>query len=91
MAGYRLALKESVNFIQKSLAVRTGTLDRDVLIQAAKTSMSSKLIGGESDFFANMVVTAMENVKHVNKQGQTKYPVKSVHILKTHGMSGKES
>jgi len=71
--------------------VKTDLLDRNVLIQAAKTSMSSKLIGGESDFFAEMVVTAMENVKHVNKQGQTKYPVKSVHILKTHGSSGKES
>merc|ERR1712166_1728626 len=71
--------------------VKTTTLDRNVLIQAAKTSMSSKLIGGESDFFSEMVVTAMENVKHVNKQGQTKYPVKSVHILKTHGSSGKES
>ena len=91
MAGYRLALKESVNCIQKSLAIKTNSLDRNVLIQCAKTSMSSKLIGGESDFFAEMVVTAMENVKHVNKQGQTKYPVKSVHILKTHGMSGKES
>jgi len=71
--------------------VKTDLLDRNVLIQCAKTSMSSKLIGGESDFFAEMVVTAMENVKHVNKQGQTKYPVKSVHILKTHGSSGKES
>merc|ERR1712166_1522066 len=54
MAGYRLALKESVNCIQKTLAIKTTTLDRNVLIQAAKTSMSSKLIGGESDFFSEM-------------------------------------
>lgn len=53
--------------------------------------MSSKLIGGESDFYAEIVVKAMENVKHINAQGQVKYPVKSVHILKTHGMSGKET
>jgi len=53
--------------------------------------MSSKLLGAESDFFANMVVTAMKNVKKTNKHGQTKCNVKAVHLLKTHGMSGKES
>lgn len=91
MSGYRLALKESVNFIQKSLSVKTDTLGTDALINAAKTSMSSKLLSSESDFFSNMVVSAMQNVKMTNSSGQTKYPVKSVHILKTHGKSTKES
>ena len=91
MAGYRLALKESVNFIQKQLIVRQNQLTEESIMQAAKTSMSSKLLAAESDFFANMVVTAMRNVKMTNAQGQTKYPVKNVHILKTHGMSSKES
>jgi len=53
--------------------------------------MSSKLLAAESDFFADMVVRAMKNVKMTNAQGQTKYPVKNVHILKTHGLSSKES
>jgi len=91
MAGYRLALKESVNFLQKQLIVKTSTLTEDKIIAAAKTSMSSKLLGSESDFFSKMVVDAMKNVKMVNAQGQTKYPVKNVHILKTHGKSSKES
>jgi len=91
MSGYRLALKESVNFIQKNLAVKTDTLGREALMNAAKTSMSSKLLSGESEFFANMVVDAMQNVKMVNAAGQTKYPVKNVHILKTHGKSSKET
>merc|ERR1719329_1284829 len=38
-----------------------------------------------------MVVNAMTNVKTVNAAGQAKYPVKAVHILKTHGMSSKDS
>ena len=91
MAGYRLALKESVKFIQKNLSVKTDSLGREALINAAKTSMSSKLLNAESDFFSNMVVNAMSNVKSVNPQGQAKYPVKAVHILKTHGMSSKDS
>ena len=91
MSGYRLALKESVNFITKECSVQTSTLGEDAILNAAKTSMSSKLLSSESEFFAKMVVDAMMNVKTVNSQGQAKYPVKAVHILKTHGMSSRES
>ena len=51
MAGYRMALKESVNFIQRSLIVRQNNLTDESILQAAKTSMSSKLLSAESDFF----------------------------------------
>jgi T-complex protein 1 subunit alpha len=59
MAGYRMALKESVNFIQRSLIVRQNNLTDESILQAAKTSMSSKLLAAESDFFGTMVVSAM--------------------------------
>lgn len=91
MAGYRMALKESVNFIQKSCIVRQAQLSEESILQAAQTSMSSKLLAAESDFFGNMVCTAMKAVKMTNAAGQFKYPVKNVHILKTHGKSSKES
>jgi T-complex protein 1 subunit alpha len=91
MSGYRLALRESVKFIQSNMSLKVDTLGRDALINAAKTSMSSKLLGAESEFFAEMVVNAMQNVKTVNAAGEVKAAVKSVHILKTHGKSSKES
>jgi T-complex protein 1 subunit alpha len=53
--------------------------------------MSSKLLGAESDFFAEIVIRAMQNVKSVKSTGEASYPVKAVHILKCHGKSSKES
>jgi T-complex protein 1 subunit alpha len=53
--------------------------------------MSSKLLGSESDFFAKMVVDAMNNVETTNFKGEKKYPVKAVKILKCHGKSSRET
>jgi len=63
MSGYRLALRESVKFIQNNLSLSVESVGKEALINACKTSMSSKLLGSESVFFADMVVTAMERVK----------------------------
>jgi T-complex protein 1 subunit alpha len=38
------------------MAVKVNKLGKDALNNCCKTSMSSKLIGAESDFFAKMVV-----------------------------------
>jgi T-complex protein 1 subunit alpha len=91
MSGYRLALKESVKFIQQQMLVGIDSLGKEALINAAKTSMSSKLIGSEMDYFSELAVNAMQSVKTVNAVGETKYPVKAVNIIKCHGKSTKES
>ncbi|KFA65235.1 hypothetical protein S40285_01475 [Stachybotrys chlorohalonatus IBT 40285] len=91
ITGYRLALREAVKYLNESVSIKVENLGRDSLLNIAKTSMSSKIIGADSDFFANMVVDAMLAVKSVNSKSEAKYPVKAVNILKAHGKSVLES
>ncbi|KAL8293626.1 hypothetical protein RQP46_000327 [Phenoliferia psychrophenolica] len=91
ITGYRLACKEAVRFMNEQLSVKVDTLGKDCLINVAKTSMSSKIIGADDVFFANMAVDAMLAVKTINPRGEIKYPVKAVNILKAHGKSATES
>ena len=68
MAGFRLAMKESIKFIKSEIAVKTATIGRDVAFQIARTTLSSKIFGRESDFFANMAVDAMQMVKETDPE-----------------------
>ncbi|KAG2672212.1 hypothetical protein I3760_13G029700 [Carya illinoinensis] len=91
ISGYRLAMREACKYVEEKLAVKVEKLGKDSLTNCAKTSMSSKLIAGDSDFFANLVVDAVQAVKMTNARGEVKYPIKGINILKAHGKSAKES
>ncbi|XP_057503060.1 T-complex protein 1 subunit alpha-like [Actinidia eriantha] len=90
ISGYRLAMREACNYFDEKLAARVEKLGKDSLVNCAKTSMSSKLIA-HSDFFANLVVEAVQAVKMTNARGEIKYPIKGINILKAHGKSAKDS
>jgi len=89
--GYRLASREAVKYIQDGLQVDVNNLGKKSLVNIAKTSMSSKIIGPDSEFFATMVADAVTRVKTTTVTGKEKYPIKSINILKAHGKSSKES
>lgn len=93
ITGFRQALKAAVAFIKSHMLVEE--ISDEHLLQAARTSMSSKIIGKEEDFFAKLSVDAVKSVKSTgsaaSKNGKPTYPLSAIHILKAHGKSSLDS
>jgi T-complex protein 1 subunit alpha len=92
ISGYKIAAKEACSYIENKLAVSVDKLGEEALLNCAKTSMSSKLINADPEFFGKLVV---DSIKYVKSEGflggKPKYNIKSINILKAHGQSSTES
>ncbi|SCU67716.1 T-complex protein 1, alpha subunit, putative [Trypanosoma equiperdum] len=91
IAGYKLALREALRYLKDSLSVSVNALGKEVLLNIARTSMSSKILSADAELFAKIVVDAIQSVKTVNDLGDVVYPRKAVSILLQHGKSSRES
>ena len=63
MTGFRTALKETVKYIKSSLMVPIDDVSDDVVFSAAKTSMASKLLNADDEFWSKLAVSAVRSVK----------------------------
>lgn len=91
ISGYRLAMKEAIKFIKKHMVLNTSDLGTIVVKQAAMTSMSSKIIGVDSSFFADICVKAANLAKKTMSDGKVKYLINNINVVKCHGKSSLES
>merc|ERR1711904_733527 len=74
------------------MAVNAESLGRECLMSTCRTTIASKLLSTDADFWANMVVEAVMNMKTVNPfTDEVTYPVKGIGILKKQGKGSKES
>lgn len=91
ISGFNYAKKEACRYIKETMTTEVSALPEDAIMNIARTSMSSKIIGNESDFFAKLAVDAVTAVEQPSKTGKSKYPINSINILKAHGKSARES
>lgn len=59
----RPSAPQACKYLQERLAIPTSALGADTLMAAAKTAMSSKIVGADSDFFGRLVVDAVTAVR----------------------------
>ncbi len=88
IAGYALAAREAARYVQQHLALPVQELGEEALVNLAKTTLASKILGADSDLFAPMCVQAVQRVKHPS---ENKYHVESINILKLQGAGARES
>lgn len=91
ISGFKIAAKEACSYIENKLAVSVEKLGEEALLNCAKTSMSSKLINADPEFFGKLVVDSIKYVRQEGFLGKVKYNIKSINILKAHGQSSTES
>uniref|UniRef100_A0A0A9XKY4 T-complex protein 1 subunit alpha n=1 Tax=Lygus hesperus TaxID=30085 RepID=A0A0A9XKY4_LYGHE len=91
ISGYNYAKKEACRYIRDTLTIPVNSLDSSTITKIASTSLSSKVLHYQDEFFSKLVVDAVEAVQEVKEDGRLHHSINSINILKAHGKSGLES
>jgi thermosome len=87
--GYKKAADRATEFLSK-IALTVDPKDEVRLRQVAATSMSTKDISAEKEFFAKLAVKAVEQIKE-ERDGKIKADIDLIKIVKKHGKSVEET
>merc|ERR1719162_2893474 len=92
ISGYRLAMREACKYVEDHMATDAIALGRECPMNTCRTTIASKLLSTDSDFWANMCVDAVMNMETIDPfTDEKRYPVKGIGILKKQGKGSKES
>eukprot|EP00708_Paratrimastix_pyriformis_P002478 GAFH01001226.1.p2 GENE.GAFH01001226.1~~GAFH01001226.1.p2 ORF type:complete len:539 (+),score=222.21 GAFH01001226.1:31-1647(+) len=91
--GYKKALRWAQRYITEHLTFPVAQLGPDTLLNIARTTLSSKTVSADINYFSNLCVEAVRSVQtaKADAPGQFEYPIKAINILKAHGRSMNES
>jgi thermosome len=88
--GYRKATIKAMDDLEK-LAIKVDIKDRDMLVEAVRTSMGSKVIAGHSSYLADLVIDAALQVTVEEEDGSRVCDIDNVKVEKKKGESIKET
>ncbi|AGI48455.1 thermosome subunit [Thermoplasmatales archaeon BRNA1] len=89
-AGYRMA-NDKAQEILKAVAKKVSPDDDKLLMQIAETSMISKQVNSQKEFFARMVVDAVRTILEKGKDGKYTADLKNIQTVKKAGAKMEES
>ena len=87
--GYKKAADRASEFLSK-IALTVDPKDEARLRQVAATSMATKDIAAEKEFFAKLVVKAVEQIME-ERDGKIKADIDLIKVVKKHGKSVEET
>lgn len=91
ISGYRLACREACRYIMDHMSIPIESLGNEVLVNVAKTTLSSKILGSNLDFFSKMAVDAILAVKVDHSSSSSTQKSSSTHHEHQHHHQGGQS
>jgi len=88
ISAYRLGMCHSCSFIRENLILSSQTMDLNKLINAAKTSLSSKVSGINAKKFSTIALQAVKSVQIFEKNKEKfRCQIKAINFVKITGNS----